>query len=90
MAFVALVLAIKARKAYKGTLKHWLVPFAQDGKELIKQLEHLEFLAAAHNERQGAEGPEDGEDVVEDESDGVELRDMNRTPPRPPPNVGVG
>ena len=73
MVFVTLVLILKGRKWYKGTLESWLVPFAQDGEELIRKIEHLEVRAAVQNERQRAENIEDvhSDDTTEDESDSV-------------------
>ncbi len=42
MVAVALVLGIKL---FRGTLNKWLVPLTPNGKELIKKLQYLEFLA---------------------------------------------
>jgi hypothetical protein len=39
---VTLVLCIKL---FRGTLKKWLVPLNPDGKDLIKRIQYLEFIA---------------------------------------------
>jgi hypothetical protein len=42
MVAVTLVLFIKF---FRGTLNKWLVPLNPDGKDLIKRIQYLEFIA---------------------------------------------
>jgi hypothetical protein len=42
MVAVVLVLGIKL---FRGTLNKWLIPLKPNGKDLIKRIQYLEFLA---------------------------------------------